>query len=150
MSSSFYSFVQSVTNSLTSKYDIKGQISTAGLWKIYQGVHKTTQQPVAIFIFEKKSLDVSFKRERGASKQDTEQVYELLKKEASNLARLRHPSILQVVERVSDSRSSIVFVTEPLTGTLGHLVKKAQSYSSESESSGYDLDELEVHAFKRE
>ncbi|ORX51256.1 hypothetical protein DM01DRAFT_22692 [Hesseltinella vesiculosa] len=85
MSSSFYSFVQSLTNSITSKYEIQGQISTCGLWKIYHGTHRTTQQPVAVFVFEKKSLDISFKRERGASKQDTEQVYELLKKEALSL-----------------------------------------------------------------
>ncbi|KAI7868246.1 kinase-like domain-containing protein, partial [Spinellus fusiger] len=50
-------------------------------------------------------------------------VYEQLKKEASHLARLRHPSILEVVEPVTESRSSIVFVTEPLVGALSHLLK---------------------------
>ncbi|ORZ25034.1 kinase-like domain-containing protein [Absidia repens] len=144
MSSAFYSFLNSLTNSITSRYDIKQQISTAGLWKIYDGVHKTTNNKVAIFIFDKKSLDSTFKRERGASKGDTDKVIELLKKEASNLARLRHPSVLQVVEPVTESRSSIAFATEPLTGNLSQLVKKAQSYSSHEEHSGYDLDELEI------
>lgn len=33
-------------------------------------------------IFEKKTLESNFKRDRGSSRQDAEQVYELLKKEA--------------------------------------------------------------------
>lgn len=49
-----------------------------------------------------------------------------------------------MVEPVSESRSSIAFATEPLTGNLSQLVKKAQSYSSHDDNSGYDLDELEV------
>lgn len=102
MSAAIYSFINSITNSITSRYDIKAQISSAGLWKIYLGLRKTTGKHVAIFIFEKRSLDTGFRRERGASKSDTEKVYELLKREASNLARLRHPSILEVVEPVSN------------------------------------------------
>ncbi|KAI9266814.1 kinase-like domain-containing protein [Phascolomyces articulosus] len=144
MSSAIYSFINSITNSITSRYDIKAQISTAGLWKIYLGLRKTTGKHVAIFIFEKRSLDVSFKRERGASKNDTEKVYELLKKEASNLARLRHPSILEVVEPVSESRSSIAFVTEPLLGTLSHLLKMESNYSSAGSDAAYEVDELEI------
>ncbi|KAI8378728.1 hypothetical protein EDC96DRAFT_171789 [Choanephora cucurbitarum] len=141
MSSAFYSFINSITSSLTSRYDIKNQISTAGLWKIYQGERKTTGQKVAIFVFEKKTLDISLKRDR---RQENEHIYELLKKEASHLARLRHPSILEVVEPVNESRSSIVFVTEPLMGSLTHLVKSNDTYSSESTPPSLDLDELEV------
>ncbi|CEP10781.1 hypothetical protein [Parasitella parasitica] len=89
-------------------------------------------------------MDSIFKRERGSSRHDTEVVYELLKKEAGNLARLRHPSILEVVEPVSESRSSIVFVTEPLMGSLSHLVKSNDNYSSESHAPSLDLDELEI------
>ncbi|KAL0083190.1 kinase-like domain-containing protein [Phycomyces blakesleeanus] len=143
MSSAFYSFLNSITNSITSRYEIKSQISSVGLWKIYLGVRKTTGKQVAIFIFEKKALDSTLKRERGASRNDTERVYELLKKEASHLARLRHPSILEVVEPVTESRSSIAFATEPLYGALSHLVKSADNYSSQSEQE-FELDELEI------
>ncbi|KAI9271355.1 hypothetical protein BY458DRAFT_533549 [Sporodiniella umbellata] len=45
---------------------------------------------------------------------------------------------------MSESRSSIVFVTEPLIGCLTHLVKSSESYSSDSSGTGLDLDELEV------
>ncbi|OAD74724.1 hypothetical protein PHYBLDRAFT_111597, partial [Phycomyces blakesleeanus NRRL 1555(-)] len=62
---------------------------------------------------------------------------------ASHLARLRHPSILEVVEPVTESRSSIAFATEPLYGALSHLVKSADNYSSQSEQE-FELDELEI------
>ncbi|KAL1926285.1 hypothetical protein VTP01DRAFT_5982 [Rhizomucor pusillus] len=143
MSSAIYSFINSITNSISTRYEIKSQISTAGLWKIYLGIRKTTGKHVAIFIFEKRSLDGGFKRERGYSRNDTEKVYELLKKEASNLARLRHPSILEVVEPVSESRSSIAFVTEPLMGTLSHLISANAGFGSDK-NDVYEIDELEI------
>ncbi|KAI8988969.1 kinase-like domain-containing protein [Pilobolus umbonatus] len=143
MSSVIYSFINSVTNSITSRYDIKAQISSAGLWKIYQGERKTTGKKVALFIFDKRTLDTAMKRDRG-SRQDTEAVYEILKKEAAHLARLRHPSILEVVEPVSESRTSIIFVTEPLMGSLTLLVKSSTSYSSDNNTSLMDLDEIEI------
>ncbi|KAI7904796.1 kinase-like domain-containing protein, partial [Cokeromyces recurvatus] len=62
----------------------------------------------------------------------------------SNLARLRHPSILEVVEPLGESRSSIVFVTEPLIGCLTHLIKSDEHYSSDSQVSVLELDELEI------
>ncbi|KAI8146138.1 kinase-like domain-containing protein [Fennellomyces sp. T-0311] len=108
MSAAIYSFLNSITNSITSRYDIKSQISTAGLWKIYLGLRKTTG------------------------------------KHASNLARLRHPAILEVVEPVSESRSSIAFVTEPLLGTLSHLLKMDSNYSSPGSDTTYEIDELEI------
>jgi SCY1-like protein 2 len=55
MSAAFYSFINSVTNSITSKYDIKSQISSSGLWKIYQGERKTTGKKVALFVKQRKN-----------------------------------------------------------------------------------------------
>ncbi|KAG0174626.1 hypothetical protein DFQ28_004276 [Apophysomyces sp. BC1034] len=64
---------------------------------------------------------------------------------ASNLARLRHPSILEVVEPVTESRSSIAFATEPLMGTLSSLLRTNDSYSSaQTHDDGFELDELEI------
>ena len=60
------------------------------------------------------------------------------------MARLRHPAILEVVEPVSESRSSIAFVTEPLLGTLSHLLKMDSNYSTPGTDMTYEVDELEV------
>jgi hypothetical protein len=50
MSSALYSFISSITNNITSRYDVKSQIASAGLWKIYSANRKTTGQQVAIFV----------------------------------------------------------------------------------------------------
>lgn len=53
------------------------------------------------------------------------QVVERLKKEASSLARLRHPSVLELVEPVEDTRGGgLQFVTEPVTTSLASLLQE--------------------------
>lgn len=48
--SSFYNALLSSFSSITGRYDIKGQVASAGLWKVYSGTRKTTGQQVAIFV----------------------------------------------------------------------------------------------------
>ncbi|KAM3579406.1 Protein kinase domain-containing protein ppk32 [Umbelopsis sp. WA50703] len=86
------------------------------------------------------------RRDRGASRADTERVYEILKKEASNLTRLRHPAILEVVEPVTESRSSIAFATEPLHASLHNLLGNTDGFDGPTpkEITGFELDDLEI------
>ena len=51
-----------------------------------------------------------------------DEVFERLKKEATSLARLRHPSILELAEPVEETRGGgLMFATEPVSGSLGSL-----------------------------
>ncbi|CAO3684153.1 unnamed protein product [Umbelopsis ramanniana] len=70
----------------------------------------------------------------------------MLKKEAGNLTRLRHPAILEVVEPVTESRSSIAFATEPLLASLHNLIGNTDGFDGPvpQEISGFELDELEI------
>lgn len=53
------------------------------------------------------------------------QVVERLKKEASSLARLRHPSVLELVEPVEETRGGgLQFVTESVTTSLASLLQE--------------------------
>ncbi|CAG8707455.1 4677_t:CDS:2, partial [Scutellospora calospora] len=92
--------------SVLRQYDIGEQIASAGLWKIYSGTKKTTGQKVAVFIFEKRIFDNN-NLLKSFEKKETDRVYQVLKREASQLARLRHPSLLEVVEAVEESRTVI-------------------------------------------
>lgn len=51
---------------------------------------------------------------KSSSMRDQEAICEMLKREATQLAKLRHPSCLQVVEAVDESRNAIAFATEPV------------------------------------
>jgi len=54
-----------------------------------------------------------------------EEVLERLKKEASSLARLRHPSILELAEPVEETRNGgLMFATEPVTASLAGLLQE--------------------------
>ncbi|KIL93420.1 hypothetical protein FAVG1_03401 [Fusarium avenaceum] len=118
----------SATN-ITGNYSISSApTSTAGPWKIYDAKKKSTGKPYSVFVFDRKSLDThgsSLGRSGAASfKKTVEEVVERLKKEASSLAKLRHPNVLELVEPVEETRGGgLQFVTESVTASLSSLLQ---------------------------
>lgn len=119
----------SATN-ITGNYSISSApTSTAGPWKIYDAKKKSTGKSYSVFVFDRKSLDThgsSLGRSGAASfKKTVEEVVERLKKEASSLAKLRHPNILELVEPVEETRGGgLQFVTESVTASLSSLLQE--------------------------
>lgn len=112
-----------------------------------------------MFVFDRKSLDVASVGGFGAKASSTsvkkaqDEVVERLKREASSLARLRHPSILQLFEPVEETRSGgLMFATEPVLASLsGALAQKDRATGSGrryestlNTSNSVEVDELEV------
>ena len=119
----------SATN-ITANYSISPTpISNAGPWRIYDAKKKSTGKAYSVFVFDKKSLDAhgsSLGRSGAATYRRTvEEVVERLKKEASSLAKLRHPSILELVEPVEETRGGgLQFVTEAVTASLSSALQE--------------------------
>lgn len=131
LSAAFKSF----SSNIGANYEIgKTPTATSGVWTIFDGKKKSTGIQVSVFVFDRKSLDLSTSagfgvRASAASiRKVQDEVVERLKREASNLARLRHPSILQLVEPVEESRNGgLMFATETVTASLaGLLAEKNQ------------------------
>ncbi len=124
----FSSALKSFSSNINSNYSLASTpSSTSGPWKIYDAKKKSTGKAVSVFIFDRKSLDQhagSLGRSSASSlKRATEEVVERLKKEASSLARLRHPNILELVEPVEDTRNGgLQFATETVTASLSGLL----------------------------
>jgi SCY1-like protein 2 len=124
----FSSALKSFSSNINSNYTVSStQSSTSGPWKIYDATKKSTGKAASVFIFDKKSLEShggSLGRSGAASlKRATEEVVERLRKEASSLARLRHPNILELVEPVEDTRNGgLQFATETVTASLSGLL----------------------------
>lgn len=128
----FSSALKSFSSNISSNYTIAPQpTTTAGPWKIFDAKKKGkgATVTVSVFVFDKKTLDpagggLGGSRTGAASlKRAHEEVLERLKKEANSLARLRHPSILQLVEPVEETRSGgLMFATEPVTASLAGLL----------------------------
>ncbi|KAI8631382.1 ARM repeat-containing protein [Xylariaceae sp. FL1651] len=125
-----FSSLKSFSSNINSNYSVSQTVSsTAGAWKIYDAKKKSTQKPYSVFVFDKKSLDShgnTLNRSSASSfKRATEEVVERLKKEAASLARLRHPSVLELVEPVEETRGGgLQFVTEPVTTSLASLLQE--------------------------
>ncbi len=115
---------------ITANYQISPNVtSTAGPWKIYSAKKKSTGKEVSVFVFDKKSLDAhsSGLSRLGASafKEVVAEVVDRLKREALALAKLRHPSVLELVEQVEETRGGgLQFATEPVTASLASLLQE--------------------------
>ncbi|KAF0441490.1 kinase-like protein [Gigaspora margarita] len=65
--------------------------------------------------------------------------------QASQLARLRHPSLLDIVEAMEESRTVITFVTEPILASLANLLENTKNLSTvPNDIKNFDLDKLEI------
>ncbi|KAJ7771771.1 kinase-like domain-containing protein [Mycena metata] len=105
-----------------------------GLWRVQSASHKVTNKRVSVWSFDKRSADME--RLRPAAKERT---LEVLKAEASALTRLRHPSILEMVEPLEETRTEIIFATEPILSSLELSIPGAGRHTPLVE-----LDEVEI------
>ncbi|KAI5923391.1 kinase-like domain-containing protein [Camillea tinctor] len=137
-----FSSLKSFSSNINSNYTISPTLtSTAGAWKIYDAKKKSTGKSYSVFVFDKKSLDPqggSLGRSSASGvKRAIEEVVERLRKEASSLARLRHPSVLELVEPVEDTRGGgLQFVTEAVTASLAGLLQEKDDQERAGGSGG--------------
>ncbi|KZF26331.1 hypothetical protein L228DRAFT_10249 [Xylona heveae TC161] len=128
----FSSALKSFTSNISANYSIASNpISVSGPWKIYDAKRKSTGQAVSVFVFDKKLLDprsgglAGGRANTAALKKLHEEIIERLKKEVGSLAKLRHPSILELAEPVEETRNGgLMFATEPVTASLAGLLKE--------------------------
>ena len=97
---------------LTKNYDVERTPSSyggiSGPWEIYSATQRTTKQQVSIFMNNKTSPELVNR----------------LKAEATKLTKLRHPSVLQVVEPLLEDAKTLAFVTEPVVYSLSDLLQR--------------------------
>ncbi|KAJ4488353.1 other/SCY1 protein kinase [Lentinula aciculospora] len=103
-----------------------------GLWKVQGATHKVTNKKVSVWSFDKRGSEIE--RLRPLARDRT---LEVLKAEASALSRFRHPSILglptsstiyvdvfslkscaEMVEPLEETRTELIFATEPVISSL--------------------------------
>jgi SCY1-like protein 2 len=147
------SALKSFSSNISSHYKHSEQpIYTSGPWKIYDAKNKSNGKQVSVFVFERKILEPhssGLVRSSAASlKKAQDEVTERLKREASSLARLRHPSILELVEPVEETRNGgLMFATEQVTASLGTLLREKDE---QERAGGKYLEDSEGHRRRRE
>ncbi|KAJ1721750.1 Protein kinase domain-containing protein ppk32 [Coemansia erecta] len=115
---------------------------TSGLWTLYATTRRGTSQPATIWVFDKQRFfDRGINRQTlGAAEQ--QRILSVLKAEAAQLTRLRHPAVLQVVEPLEETRGSLMFVTEQVAASLDDVAQRGGTVHVLGEA--YELDELEM------
>ena len=126
----FSSALKSFSSNITANYSISPNPTfISGAWKVFDGKKKSTGKAVSVFVFDRKSLEPNsggLSRGSGGSslRKLHDEVVARIKKEANLLARLRHPSILELAEPIEDTRSGgLMFATESVTASLGALLQ---------------------------
>jgi len=85
------------------------------MWKVYRGRRKVApNNEVSIFMFDKKVGKTKMQKL-------TQQQFDVLKADAINLTKFRHPSLLSLVEAPLEDKTVIVFITEPVDLNLAAL-----------------------------
>ncbi|XP_035674782.1 SCY1-like protein 2 [Branchiostoma floridae] len=105
-------------NPVTREFEIRNHVASGGpgcLWKIYNGIKKTTKQEVSVFVCEKRQFERMNRRDRDA-------VIEAMKRGVTQLTRLRHPRLLTVQHPLEESRDSLAFATEPVFASLANVL----------------------------
>jgi len=127
----FSSALKSFQSNISANYTISSTpTSISGAWKVYDGKKKSSGKAVSVFVFERKSLDphagsLGGRSNAAALRKVHEEVIARVKKESNLLARLRHPSILELAEPIEDTRSGgLMFATEPVTASLAGLLQE--------------------------
>lgn len=127
----FTSALKSFTSNISANYTLSPTpTSISGAWKVYDGKKKSTGKAVSVFVFERKSLDpqsggLGSRSGVSSLKKLHDEVISRVKKESNLLARLRHPSILELAEPIEDTRNGgLMFATEPVTASLAGLLQE--------------------------
>ncbi|CAG9807308.1 unnamed protein product [Chironomus riparius] len=128
-------------NPLTREYEVENQICSAGiglLWRVYKGTKKSTKQEASIFVFEKKQL------EKFGSKDDKDQIIEILKKGVVQLTKIRHPHILTMQHPLEESRDSFAFATEPVFASLANVLGNTSNLANPNSFSSHKLHDVDT------
>jgi SCY1-like protein 2 len=111
--------------------------------RIYKATKKSSKNKVSLFTIKKKEL-------KSDSKVLCEAIFEGVRKEVKMLTKLRHPSILHVMEPLGEDSGYIWFGTEPIEGSLKYLLEtpsKQHLIPSEIELKAQLLELIETVVF---
>ncbi|VEU24165.1 DEKNAAC105388 [Brettanomyces naardenensis] len=96
-------------------------------WTIYPARHRTTKKRASVWQFNKKDYEARLLRDGAISHSNRDlvlgDIYDNLKRYVSNLAKLRHPNFLTVIEPLEDHKNRLLFVTEYVVNDLATVDK---------------------------
>lgn len=113
-----------------------------GLWTVSPAKHINSGKSVSVWSYEATS---NTRGSRGIGQRAEALIVEHLKAEVSKLTRMRMPCVLEIAEPLEETRSGLIWASEPVTCSL-RAALAASSTSSRERLDAYnlELDEVEV------
>jgi len=130
-------------------YNIEEQVASCGrIWAIFSAHSKkeghAPASRVSVWVLDKRALLAGSNSRLSSKRLDA--VVELCRKEIKQLARLKHPSILRLVAPLEETRTQLVFLTEPVFASLADILEGGGHLPSilDEERRALVLSELEI------
>ncbi|QEU61405.1 Scy1 [Kluyveromyces lactis] len=131
---------------ISSKYSYSNTPTfTAEPWSVYTGKPKSSSSSnssgpidkVSVFIFDKKQFEsyllhygIIKSKNSSHDKLFLNDAYTVLRNQVNNLAKFKHPNILQLIEPLEEHSKNFLFVTEYVSGSLFNLFQEQDSVTS--------------------
>ena len=141
---------------ISSKYSFSSSPTfVAEPWSIYTGRPKSSSSnpnpgKVSVFIFDKKQFEsylmrynIIKSRSSSHDKKLLQEGYDVLRNQVNNLAKLKHPNILTLVEPLEEHSKNFMFVTEFVTGSLGSIFS-SEDNDEQDFLKGYIKDDIVI------
>ncbi|ODV83421.1 hypothetical protein CANARDRAFT_187804, partial [[Candida] arabinofermentans NRRL YB-2248] len=117
------------TTGIESNYSVSSNplFSSNGYWTIYPAKHKTTKKKCSVWQFNKKEVETRLMNNGVMNRNNKSiimnDIFDSLKNYISNLAKVKHPNFLTVIEPLEDHKNRVLFVTEYVVNDLQTLSK---------------------------
>ena len=124
-------------------------------WSVYSGRPKSSSSnsnpgKVSVFIFDKKQFEnylmrynIIKSKSSSHDKKLIQEGYDVLRNQVNNLAKLKHPNVLTLVEPLEEHSKNFMFVTEFVTGSLGSIFS-SEDNDEQDFLKGYIKDDIVI------
>jgi SCY1-like protein 2 len=128
-------------------YRLGEHVASSGPWALYSAINK---KPGAVFtdacvwILSKKVLQEGHQA-RGSKPKDFDEYYAQQRRNVTQMSKIKHPGVLRVLEPLEDNMHQMIFVTEPVLGTLSNVLSRFSDIPTASEATRQlQLSQLEI------
>ncbi|EFJ36554.1 hypothetical protein SELMODRAFT_165698 [Selaginella moellendorffii] len=133
-------------------YELVEQIGSGGpalAWKLYSGRPRNKAEhahnpEVCVWVLDKKLLSETRQR-IGITKAAEDAFLEVVRADAGQMLKLRHPGVLRVVQALDESKTAMAMVTEPIFASVANVLGNLENVSkTPKELRGLELGLLEI------
>lgn len=115
-------------------YELLDQVGSGGpglIWKLFTGRPRNKAMQihnpeVCVWVLDKKSL-IDLRLRAGISKAAEDAFLDIVRADAAQLMRLRHPGVVRVIQGLDESKGAMAMVTEPIFASVANVLGRLEN-----------------------